>query len=83
MAKIKKKLIILNADKDVQQLEFSCFPLGVQNGTAIWKKLSVSYKVKHNLPHDSGTSLLDIYLTEMTIFLNIYDSFIHNAKIWK
>lgn len=31
------------------------------------KKLSVSYKVKHSLPHDPGTSLLDIYLTEMII----------------
>lgn len=43
-----RTLTILSADKDAEQMEFSCTVAGMKNGTATLKmSLAVSLKVKH------------------------------------
>ena len=71
-AKESNKLIIPRADKDSEQLEFSCTTGGTRNknSTATLKNgLESSYKVKYILTNDSAPSILNIYTGEMKTYV--------------
>ena len=70
--KEKNKLIIPRADKDSEQLDFSC-TIGRtrnKNSTATLKNgLEFFYKVKYILTNDSAPSILNIYTVEMKTYV--------------